>query len=324
MNFSYHPFPQINPFFILGTAFLMDLIIGDPVYKLHPVRLIGKLIDYLYKLLKDITINKRFLGTILAMSVLLNSLLFYMLISYILGPFRLLFDIFLCYSLMAFKDLFDHIQPVIIALDKGDMEGAKKYLSRVVARDTKRLDRDGIIRASLETLAEGFVDGFLSPTFWFFVGALFGLPIVFMLLCKIINTLDSMLGYKSPEFMDIGFASAKLDDAINFFPARISLFILTVGAILSGFNVKRALYIAIKDRLNHSSPNSAHPEAFVAGALGIRLGGPTHYLYGVVEKPWIGDNEKDPDSSDVIKGMRLIKVSGLISVLLLFIISLLL
>ncbi len=316
MTSLYHISPPYSTLIIIGCAFLMDIILGDPAYRLHPVRLIGKLIDFFYKLLKDIKISKRFLGTIIVISVLAISQLCYIIMCYGLGLFGILLDIFLCYSFIAFRDLFDHIQPVVDSLNKGDIEKARLYLSRTVGRDTKRLDRDGIIRASIETVAEGFVDGFLSPIFWFFIGAFMGLPLVFMLSYKVINTLDSMLGYKSPELMDIGFASARLDDFMNLVPARISLIMLFVGAVLLRLNARKALYIALRDRLKHSSPNSAHPEAFVAGALRIRLGGPTYYPYGLVEKPWIGDDERCPAPSDITEAMRLIKVSAFISILL--------
>jgi len=294
----------------------MDLILGDPVYRLHPVRIIGKCIDFLYKLLKDIHISKRFLGIIIVVSVLFISHLHYILIRHMLGPFNIIFDIFLCYSFIALRDLSDHIRPIVNSLDKGDIKKAREHLSKVVGRDTKKLDKNGIIMASVETVAEGFVDGFLSPVFWFFTGAFFGLPIAFMLSYRVINTLDSMLGYKSPDLIDIGFASAKIDDLMNFIPARISLLILFIGAGLLKFNAREALHIALRDRLKHSSPNSAHPEAFVAGAIGIRLGGPVYYPHGLVKRPWIGNNEKEPEISDIIKAVKLIKVSALISILL--------
>ncbi len=298
--------------FILNIAFVLDIILGDPEYKLHPVRLIGKIISFFYKSLKTAHINKRFLGIIIVIVVLLCTILFYILTIYILGNYRIIFDIFLCYSFLALKDLYDHIKPIIKSIDKNDIEDARYYLGKVVGRDTNNLDRDAIIRACIETIAEGFVDGFLSPIFWFFIGAFFRYPVLFMLFYKVINTLDSMLGYKSPELKDLGFASARLDDIFNFIPARLSIGIFYLGACICGLNAKRGLYIAMRDRLKHESPNSAHPEAFIAGVTGIRLGGPMKYFYGFVNKPFIGDNKKKPEVFDIKLSLRLIWVSALI------------
>lgn len=322
MNFLSHIYPQYKPLIVLGTAFFMDLILGDPVYKLHPVRIIGGLIDFIHKSLKDIQVSKRFLGVIIVILSLSISFLCYVLIRQVFGPFSIFFDIFLCYSLIALRDLFDHVKPVIDALAREDLEEARMYLSRVVGRSTEKLDKNGIVRACVETLAEGFVDGFVSPVFWFLVGALFGWPVALMLSYKVINTLDSMLGYKSHDLIEIGFASAKLDDIMNFIPARISLIILFIGALFSRFDAKKAFHIALRDRLKHSSPNSAHSEAFIAGAIGIRLGGLTHYFYGLEERAWIGDNKKEPELSDIARSIKLIKVSALTGMLLITLIAL--
>ena len=150
----------------------------------------------------------------------------------------------------------------------------------VVGRDVRFLDEKGVCRASVETLAENFVDGFLSPLFWCLMGAvlanLLGLSPIktamsFMLAFKVASTLDSMVGYKNPDYIDFGVAGARLDDIMNFIPARFSLIILFVGAGISGFHPVNGLKAAMGDRLKHESPNSAHAESFVAGALDIRL-----------------------------------------------------
>ncbi len=307
-----------NPPFLLLSAFILDLILGDPVYRLHPVRLIGNLIDKLYRLLRDAPLNKRISGILILSSVILICTSIYFLICLILGKFKFLFDMYLTYSFIALKDLFDHIHPILDALKKEDMNEARRLLSYVVGRDTEKLNKEGIIRACVETIAEGFVDGFLSPIFWFFVGALFGYPVPFMMGYKIINTLDSMLGYKSEELREIGWVSARCDDILNFIPARMSFIFLFLGAILCRKDAINALRIALRDRLKHSSPNSAHPEAFFAGALGIRLGGPTYYFYGLVDKPWIGDSKNTPNLSHIADSIKLARTSSFITILAAF------
>ena len=303
-----------NPSFLLLSAFILDLILGDPVYRLHPVRLIGNLINKTYCLLKDAPLNKRICGILILFSNLLICTSAYFLICSLLGRFSLFFDVFLTYSFIALKDMFDHVNPIMDALKKEDINGARRLLSYVVGRDTERLNKEGIIRACVETIAEGFLDGFFSPIFWFFIGALFGYPVPFMMGYKIINTHDSMLGYKSEELKEIGWASARCDDIVNFIPARISLIFLFLGAILCRKDAINAFRIALRDRLKHSSPNSGHPEAFFAGALGIRLGGPTYYFYGLVDKPWIGDGIDTPCLSHIVDSIRLVKATSFVTI----------
>ena len=295
---------------VIISAFLLDLLIGDPEYRLHPIRLIGKLIELSYKYINNLPLNKKICGVFIVLSVLFISISSYLILCILLQHFRLLLDIFLAYSFIALKDLINHVHPIIDSLAEERLSEARTYLSKVVGRDTEKLNKDGIIRATIETIAEGFVDGFLSPLFWFFVGIPIGCPVAFMLGYKVINTLDSMLGYKSEQLKDIGWASAKLDDFANFIPARLSIVFLLIGAFICGLDFKRAFYIALRDRLKHSSPNSGHPEAFFAGAIGIRLGGPTYYFYGLVQKPWIGDEVKKAEVSDILKALQLLKTTS--------------
>lgn len=166
------------------------------------------------------------------------------------------FDLFICYSCLALKDLVVHIKPVIHALETGDLPEARKRIALVVGRNIQSLDDKGVSRAAVETLAENFVDGFLSPVFWYLLGGILacilGLsPVItalsFMLAFKVGSTLDSMVGYKSPRFMDFGWASAKLDDVMNFIPARLSLIILFFGAWISGLHPLDGLRVALRD-----------------------------------------------------------------------------
>jgi adenosylcobinamide-phosphate synthase len=312
MTFFYPNLSLLDSTLIITSAFLLDLLFGDPEYRLHPVRLIGRLIGSSYMWASKLPINRRLSGVLIVFFVLFVSicsyLFFWILFSYF--NLALLLDVFLAYSFIAIKDLVDHVNPIIESLKKGELSQARYYLSKVVGRDTRRLDKEGIIRAAVETIAEGFVDGFFSPLFWFFAGIPVGCPVGFMLGYKVINTLDSMLGYKSEQLKEIGWASARLDDLVNFVPARVSILFLLIGAFICRLSLKRALYVTLRDRLKHSSPNSGHSEAFFAGAIGIKLGGPTYYFYGLVQKPWIGDEVKKVDTSDILTALRLAKTTS--------------
>ena len=214
------------------------------------------------------------------------------------------FDLFVCYSCLALKDLVTHTELVTRALERGNMPDARASVAMVVGRDVQFLDEKGIARAAIETLSENFVDGFLSPLFWYVAAGMAGhlsgfsaVPVAlgFMIAFKVASTLDSMVGYKDAAFLEFGWAGARLDDVMNFIPARLSLVVLFAGAWASNLNAKEGIQTAMKDRLKHASPNSAHAESFVAGALHIRLGGPTIYPTGKKEKPWLGEGNPDPE-----------------------------
>jgi len=313
---------------IILLAFLIDALIGDPEYSRHPVRIIGRGIISCLSLLKRIGLKGRGAGVLLTVTMVFLSVAVYALIHYTLlmaHPFASFsFDLFVCYSCLALKDLFNHITPVIEALESDDLNRARMAIGKVVGRDVASLTRAGVTRAAIETLAENFVDGFLSPVFWYAVGCIAGtlagiepvfMGISFMIIFKTASTLDSMAGYKNEEFIKIGWAGARLDDAMNFIPARLSLMILFLGAWLSSLNPVDGLRTALRDRLKHDSPNSAHAESFVAGALNIRLGGPTRYPEGIKDKPWLGGEYADPDVRHITMTIRLLKVSSWIAII---------
>ena len=196
------------------------------------------------------------------------------------------------------------------------MTQARTELQKIVGRDTSNLNPEGVARGAVESVAENFVDGVLSPLFWYSVTAVFshvfGCPapaaagIVGMLGFKGISTLDSMVGYRSEHYLLFGRQAARLDDLANFLPARLSLIILSIGAVLSGEKAWAGWKISRRDRLKHLSPNAGHSESFVAGALGIRLGGPTVYHEKIVEKPWLGDGDGEVGADHIRRCCRLI------------------
>lgn len=310
-------------------AYILDLSFGDPRYPYHPVRIIGLAISLVGRSLKALRLDGKGGGILLVCITVVFTLGAYIALRrflHVLFPLiGLGFDLFICYSLLAFKDLIVHIKPVIRALKANDLAGARKAVAMTVGRDVRYLDREGVSRAAVETLAENFVDGFLSPLFWYVTAgsaaSLVGWPpvipaICLMLLFKAASTLDSMVGYKTGPFPAFGWAAARLDDLLNFIPARLSLVILFVGAWISGLHPKDGLKVALRDRLKHESPNSAHAESFAAGALHIRLGGPTPYPDGVKEKPWLGDGYNDPGPEEIRRTVDLLNRSAGTAVLL--------
>lgn len=316
-------------FLILVLGFFMDLLIGDPSYRLHPMRLIGKGIHGLEGGLRRGGLGGRAGGILL--TLVMEMVVVFLYVSLSTG-FRAvhtvtggLFDLYICYSCLAMKDLFHHVRPVVDGLKQGDLTTARTAVSRIVGRDVAALDREGVIRAVIETMAENFVDGFLTPLFWFLAGGLFGHVTGFnpvrwglglMLFAKVASTLDSMVGYKDSEYAGFGWAGARLDDVIHFIPARLSLFILFLGAWFSATRPANGIRIAFRDRLKHDSPNAAHAESFVSGALGIRLGGPARYAGGMKNKPWLGAEYAGPAMEHIRMTERLIMASAWVSMIL--------
>ncbi|MBW2284324.1 MAG: cobalamin biosynthesis protein CobD, partial [Deltaproteobacteria bacterium] len=275
----------------------MDLILGDPRGGWHPVRLIGNAISALERSLRKRDLDGRKGGVCLVLLVQCLFLTAYLVVVWMLYQINhvvgLAFNLLLVYLFLAVKDLAVHVHPVSHALKAGDMEEARKRVAFIVGRDPNYLDSTGICRAAVESVAENFVDGILSPVFWFAAGGLLGhvigaspvtWAVAFMLIFKIASTLDSMVGYKDETYAAFGWAGARLDDAMNYIPARLGIGVLFFGAWVTGMDARRGLIIARRDRLKHESPNSAHAESFFAGALGVRLGGPTRYPNGLKEK----------------------------------------
>ncbi len=311
---------NLEPALIIFLSFILDLLIGDPEYRFHPIRIIGHGITFFLKIIRYFELNTRRGGVFLVLMTTGASLAGYFAIRSVLSGFHPIFtacfDLYICYSCIALKDLTRHIFPVVNALKADDLPNARKAVGMVVGRDVSFLDKVGVVRAAVETLAENFVDGLLSPLFWFVVGAIAGsfiglspifTAICFMIIFKVASTLDSMVGYKNEEFLKTGWAGARLDDVMNFIPARFSLLILFAGACVSDLDPFGGMRTALRDRLKHDSPNAAHAESFTAGALHIRLGGPTKYAEGLKDKPWLGDEgSSDPEPEHIEKTIVLL------------------
>lgn len=298
------------------AGYLLDLLLGDPQSWPHPVRWIGNLINLVQAKVREYCQTQSALfwgGLALWLIVVGTTYLATWAVLALLTPFPFihwLAEAVMIYTLLATKCLNDAAMSVYHALKSGSLSDSRTQLSYIVGRDTTQLEPEQITRATVETVAENSVDGVIAPLFFLFIG---GAPLA--MAYKAVNTLDSMVGYKTPKYRAIGFFSARIDDIANWIPARISWLLLTLAAALSGMNYQRALRIGWRDRYQHKSPNCAWSEATVAGALGVQLGGPNVYFGEVIDKPWLGDLHREIETEDIrrtIKLMYLASASALV------------
>ncbi|MCI8951520.1 MAG: cobalamin biosynthesis protein CobD [Lachnospiraceae bacterium] len=310
-------------FSALTVGIILDWIFGEPKIFLHPVVLIGKLISHTeHWLRKKLPEKEREAGFLLVLIVIFFSTLIPAAVLWAAfclegrkGPLCWCFTAFWCFQLLAAKGLYQESKKVGKALEASDLEGAKKQVSMIVGRDTEPLDQSGVIRAAVETVAENTSDGVLAPLLYMVV---FGILGVFFY--KAVNTMDSMVGYKNKKYYWFGHTAAKLDDICNFIPARITGFLLIgaawiLGSVCNDYDGKNAWNIYRRDRLNHASPNSAHGEAACAGALHIRLAGPAWYFGERVEKPYIGQDDRQIETADIKRAGKLMILSEILGLL---------
>lgn len=300
--------------FFLG--FCLDLIMGDPYCLPHPIRLIGNLISKLEKYLrKDERGTKNmWLGLAEVIIVLMTTVA--VTAAILLGAYKfnvwfgMIVEMIMTYQILATKCLKVESMKVYKCLKSGDIEASRKAVSMIVGRDTQSLDEEGVAKAAIETVAENTSDGVIAPMLFTAIGG----PI-FGFFYKAVNTMDSMIGYKNDKYLYFGRTAAKLDDIVNFLPARISAYLMIVATFFAGltsnkstseassdvktYSVKRAFYIYKRDNRNHASPNSAQTESVCAGALGIRLAGDACYFGKVVKKPYIGDAYRKVEYEDI-------------------------
>ena len=300
-------------FFIkIWIAYVLDLIFGDPQNVVHPVQVIGKIISAGEKVL--LRKKYKFLaGAVLNIfTVSITYTLMYLISKSVkISVFFMIIEIYLMYTIFSINSLAREGNRVYRILKEGDIEKARKDLSYLVSRDTEMMDEKMIIRSTMETISENTVDGIVAPMFYMFLG---GMPLA--MAYKAINTLDSMVGYKNEKYMDFGKFSAKVDDAANFIPARITGILIVLASMILGYNYKNSLKIFIRDRKNHSSPNSAHSEASVAGALGVQFGGKVSYFGKETDKPTIGDKTKEFELEDIRKNIRIMYVTSFLSLVI--------
>lgn len=316
------------------TGFLLDMILGDPYFLPHPVRLIGSLITKTEKYFRGkylrnsgsgqnrntgagwtqpernaekelrlgiwLVVIVTFAAPVTAASVLI--------LAYLLHPLAgIAVEAVMTYQILAAKCLKVESMKVYRCLKNSDLQGARKAVSMIVGRDTECLDGEGIARAAIETVAENTSDGVIAPMLYTAVGG----PVLGFWY-KAVNTLDSMVGYKNEKYLYFGRAAARLDDGVNYIPARISAYLMILAACTGGkrFSGKGALSIYRRDNRKHASPNSAQTESVCAGALGIRLAGDASYFGKVVKKPYIGDDLRKVEFEDIRFANRLMYLTA--------------
>lgn len=300
-------------------GFILDCLLGDPYTWPHPVRWIGALISKLETLLRCLLPKTKtgqlWGGRLLVFFVAGISFgLCWVLLFFcrrVHWALTLAVESVCCYYLLAARCLKDESMKVYAQLQKGDLPAARQAVSMIVGRDTAALDDIGIAKAAVETVAENTSDGVIAPLFYIALG---GAPLGFFY--KAVNTMDSMVGYKNDKYLYFGRAAAKLDDIVNYIPARLSGWIMAAFAFAAGLNSKSALHIFLRDRRCHASPNSAQTEAACAGALQVQLAGDAVYFGKLLHKPTIGDPVRPVEYQDISRANRLMYVTTVVSLFL--------
>ncbi|MBP5493719.1 MAG: cobalamin biosynthesis protein CobD [Lachnospiraceae bacterium] len=316
----------------LVAGFFLDLIIGDPHWLYHPVRLIGLLISLCEKFFlgksdktesdsrsddKKADNTRIFFGVLTVIIVLVVTFLVVSAIvfwSYYFNRYLgLAVEVLLTYFILATKSLRYESMKVYKALNTGTLDDARKAVSMIVGRDTENLSEEGVVKAAVETVAENTSDGVIAPMIFTAIGG----PVLGFLY-KAVNTMDSMIGYKNDKYLYFGRAAAKLDDFVNFLPARISAYFMIFAAYIGGkdYDGRKAKDIFKRDRFNHASPNSAQTESVCAGALGVRLAGDASYFGKIVKKPFIGDAVRSIEREDIKRACRLMYITAFLCMII--------
>lgn len=303
----------------LVCGYVLDALFGDPYQMPHIIRLIGTLISGAERLLRRIfpptPLGERMAGAVLVMLVAGGcsgcTWLVLGLLSRVSPQLAWVVETFVCYQMLAAKQLRIEALRVADALENEGLVAARTAVSMIVGRDTAELDEAGVVRAAVETVAENASDGVVAPLLFMAVG---GAPAG--VLYKAVNTMDSMVGYKNDHYRYFGTVAARLDDLLNWVPARLTGVLMCLVAPLVGLDGAGAWRIFLRDRRKHASPNSAHPEAACAGALGVRLAGPASYFGVVHDKPYIGDDNRPIERADIGRACRLLKATSLAALVL--------
>jgi adenosylcobinamide-phosphate synthase len=315
----------------IAAALLVDQLVGDPRWFPHPVRIIGWFCQRFEGIFRHLFQSKKLAGFCTVISVILVTMI---AVGMLLGVAASLSSVFtdclailIVYTSIAAKDLIVHSRDVHACLyPSEDIVAARKAVSMIVGRDTENLDRAGVSRACVETVAENMVDGVTAPLFFGILCSMLppvygfddiGFAALGAMTYKAINTMDSMFGYKNDTYLEFGWSAAKLDDIANFIPARLSGLMVIVSAFILRLDWQGSAKIFLRDRLRHSSPNSAHTEAAVAGALGVQLGGDAFYFGKLTSKLAIGDKIRAVGADDIVITGRIMQIGALFFVALL-------
>ena len=299
-------------------AYVLDLIFGDPRVPWHPVCLIGRLISWLEGHLyveKGSPSQQKRRGAFLAALTItvtgMVSMMIWLIAMHLNRYLGMVTGGIMGFFCISVKDLRIESMKVYADLSGKDLKAARYDLSMIVGRDTQELDQTGVIRADVETVAEGTSDGIIAPLFWMAVGG----PVL-AFVYKAINTMDSMIGYRNEKYLYFGRVAARMDDAANFIPSRIAAVLMIAASFPLKMNTRSAIRIYGRDRRKHSSPNSAQTESVCAGALEIQLAGDISYGGVKTHKPELGDPVREPQAQDIIRANRLAFLTSLLMVLL--------
>jgi len=310
-------------FYILAGGIILDLVIGDPDFIPHPVVIIGKMISFLEERLNNNSktkMNEILRGSILTTIIVLVSYFstfFILKMVYDLNQFLgIIITVYLFSTTIAIKGLAEAGNGIYQALISGDLELARQKTAMIVGRDTENISKSDIIRATVETIAENTSDGIIAPLFFFFLG---GVPMA--MTYKAVNTMDSMLGHKNNKYLYFGRPSAKLDDLVNYIPARITAYIFWFIALLPNYDSKKAWKIIKRDAQKHPSPNAGYPEAAAAGALSIRLGGINYYQGKKEFRAYLGDDLSPEDIKEIKKMIKLMYYSTAFFIIIMIILN---
>ncbi|MGM0453847.1 MAG: adenosylcobinamide-phosphate synthase CbiB [Thermodesulfobacteriota bacterium] len=298
--------------YIVPVALCLDLLIGDPRRLPHPVRLMGWAAERLEPPLRRSFLPLNLSGALFAVILIAAAYVFTLTLVDFSGRLhpavRVLAEAAIVYTCLSARCLYSEAKKVFNALTAGDLETARDQIGMLVSRDPKTLDAAGIGRAAVETVAENFVDGVLSPLFF---AVVLGAPgaVAF----KMASTLDSMVGYQNERYVCFGRPAARFDDLLNWLPARLSIPVIACCAQWMFGTGRRVFQTALREGKNHKSPNAGRPEAAFAGALGVKINGPGNYHGRRVEKPWIGIDFHRPEAADILRAARLMIFAAVVS-----------
>ncbi|KGG80233.1 cobalamin biosynthesis protein CobD [Caloranaerobacter azorensis H53214] len=315
--------------YILIIAVVLDYIIGDPNNWPHPIRYIGRLITRYEKVIrKSKVLSGKKGGFVLTFATLATVLVIihYLIKFTYIVRFELgfIFSVYLIYTSIAARCLDRETMKVYYALKEDNIIKARQLLSYLVGRETSQLQKKEIIRATVETIAENTIDGVIAPLMFIGVGLVLGIPVEMAYFYKTVNTLDSMVGYIQEPYREIGYASAKLDDLVNYIPARIGSLLMLIAGFLLGYDLRNGCMILKRDKRNHKSPNSGYSEAAVAGLLNVQLGGTNIYFGQKVYKPTIGDKNRELSIINIKDAIKIMYASEILLIVIIILIFVLL
>ncbi len=288
----------------IALAAALDLALGDPVWRLHPTRVIGGFILRLEEISRRVIKDEKAAGVA---TVIATLVVVYAAVTLAIGAAKAaspalgaVVSVFIIYTTLSARDLADHAMAVFRRLTQGDLNSARLLVGRIVGRDTALLDEVNVARAATESVAENTVDGVAAPLIFAFALGPAG-----AMLYKTINTMDSTFGYKNERYINFGWAAARLDDAASYIPAHIAVLLVTAAAAITGLDYRASFRLALRDGINHPSPNSGWPEAGFAGALGVQLGGESAYQGKPKYMPLIGEPKEKLEARHIKSAVAL-------------------